>query len=331
MSLPISKSALDRLGTRLAASESVSETDREAFAVVANSYQAVLDTVTSQLEILGFQATPRVKTTGTLVDKLRRQHTRLSQVQDLAGARITVQDRAAQDAAVVGILSRYESLGQTCKVDDLRDDPSHGYRAVHVIVSIDRAPVEIQVRTELQDSWAQIVEDLGDRWGRAIRYGGEPQRPEALIRAGDSVVSRRAAMDMLVTLSESIAEYEETYRKVEEVRNSIAKFGDSLDNLSQLSAGAGIHDEDPVSEISSNLRELFFTLGETLEATPSVDTTTLMAGWREGTYSDYLAAVGRVTAATIEIAEGIRSRLRGTERQLRGMLQGVADATDEDG
>src|SRR5690349_20979771 len=158
MPLPISKTALDRLGARLAAYEPAAEADREAFAAVASFYQEVLDTVTAQLAALGFEATPRVKTTPTLVDKLRRQHTRLSQVQDLAGARFTVHDRAAQDQAVATITSKYESLGCSCKVDDLRDDPSHGYRAVHVIVSIDRVPVEIQVRTELQDSWAQIVE-----------------------------------------------------------------------------------------------------------------------------------------------------------------------------
>jgi hypothetical protein len=41
-----------------------------------------------------------------------------------------------------------------------------------VIIQADDIPVEVQIRTDLQDSSAQIVERLGDRWGRGLRYGG---------------------------------------------------------------------------------------------------------------------------------------------------------------
>ncbi|HUY50890.1 MAG TPA: RelA/SpoT domain-containing protein [Streptosporangiaceae bacterium] len=177
----MSKSALDRLGRRMAAVDQVADDDLRVFTALADTYQTVLDQVRTRLAELGFTATPRVKTTGTLVDKLKRQHTRLSQVQDLAGARFTVADRAAQDAAVQAIVADYESAGCVCKVDDLRDDPSHGYRAVHVILLVGQIPVEIQVRTEMQDAWAQLVENLGDRWGRGIRYGDDPAEPDALI------------------------------------------------------------------------------------------------------------------------------------------------------
>jgi hypothetical protein len=30
----------------------------------------------------------------------------------------------------------------------------------------------------MQDQWAQIVERLGDTWGRQIRYGGDPPNPD---------------------------------------------------------------------------------------------------------------------------------------------------------
>jgi len=39
------------------------------------------------------------------------------------------------------------------KLDDRRAKPSHGYRAVHLITKVAAKPVEIQVRTELQDGW----------------------------------------------------------------------------------------------------------------------------------------------------------------------------------
>lgn len=77
--------------------------------------------------------------------------------------------------------------GREPKVKDRRDEPSHGYRAVHVVVTVQDLPVEIQIRTERQDTWAQIVESLGDRWGRQIRYGKGPAEPDRPIMPGMSV------------------------------------------------------------------------------------------------------------------------------------------------
>jgi ppGpp synthetase/RelA/SpoT-type nucleotidyltranferase len=58
---------------------------------VAEAYQAVLDKVEEKLQGLGYQATTRVKTTGTLIDKLRRSpHLKLKSIRDVAGARIVI-------------------------------------------------------------------------------------------------------------------------------------------------------------------------------------------------------------------------------------------------
>src|ERR1035437_1163164 len=55
---------------------------------------------------------------------------------------------------------------------DRRKQPSYGYRAVHIIATVQSKPVEIQVRTELQHLWAQLSERLSDARGSAIKYGG---------------------------------------------------------------------------------------------------------------------------------------------------------------
>jgi hypothetical protein len=60
---------------------------------------------------------------------------------------------------------------------DRRATPSHGYRAVHVVVRVDDCLCEIQVRTRGQHVWAEVVERLADHWGRQIRYGGDPDDP----------------------------------------------------------------------------------------------------------------------------------------------------------
>jgi ppGpp synthetase/RelA/SpoT-type nucleotidyltranferase len=89
MALPFSGNQLKRLGDRLASPEPIADEDYAMLAQVAQAYQAILDQVEQKLQNLGYQATTRVKTTSTLVDKLRRTpHLRLNSIHDLAGARI---------------------------------------------------------------------------------------------------------------------------------------------------------------------------------------------------------------------------------------------------
>ena len=65
------------------------------------------------------------------------------------------------------------------KLVDRRERPSHGYRAVHLIVRSHGKLVEIQVRTWLQDLWAQLSEKLADEFDPAIKYGGGPEQHRA--------------------------------------------------------------------------------------------------------------------------------------------------------
>lgn len=70
-----------------------------------------------------------------------------------------------------------------------------------MIAYIETIPVEIQVRTKLEDAWAQIFESVADRWGRQMRYGDEPQNPDAAINLGGVEISRRKAVAILMSLS----------------------------------------------------------------------------------------------------------------------------------
>lgn len=55
---------------------------------------------------------------------------------------------------------------------DRRTNPSHGYRAVHVITSVSGKLIEIQVRTLLQHLWAELSEKFSDVYDQDIKYGG---------------------------------------------------------------------------------------------------------------------------------------------------------------
>jgi len=219
----------------MAAAVQPTDEDLDLFLQVARHCQDVLGGVQTQLAGLGYEGpTPRVKTTGTLVDKLRREHPmRLSQVQDLAGARVVVAGRFEQVAAVAAIINLLTSQGHRSKLSDRLARPMHGYRAMHILVCIDQVNVEIQVRTRLQDSWALVVEDLADIWGRGIRYGDEPVDATARIRVGDSTLSRSEALATLKMLSDNIFQFEENSVKLHELGGPIATAQLRFEVLSQ--------------------------------------------------------------------------------------------------
>lgn len=171
----MSRSATDALGDRLAASNPPAGSDLDLLDALLRERESalpdVLPRVRESLGGLPGEVTFRVKTAQTLLDKLRRNRTRLSTMQDIAGIRVVVPTmRSGQDLVVAKLLDLWPSS----RIEDRRSNPSHGYRAVHVIVDTAPGRVEIQVRTPLQHVWAQVTEQVADRWGRQIRYGGEP-------------------------------------------------------------------------------------------------------------------------------------------------------------
>jgi hypothetical protein len=111
----------------------------------------------------------------------------------------------------IRIVEAFADCSKPPIVKDRRETPSHGYRAVHVIVFPEDIPVEIQIRTAGQDRWAQATEGLGDSWGRGLRYGDGPDKPDSL--AGPpfapsltraQVIQRWAQMSDLVADAEQL-------------------------------------------------------------------------------------------------------------------------------
>jgi putative GTP pyrophosphokinase len=175
--LQFSKSQIDKLGERLRRPNSTEEDVRllDAFRLsFAEPYEEVVDRVTRELQL---QTTGRpAKSTSSIVDKLRRETIRLSQIQDIAGCRIIAQDIAQQNE----IVERLRNLYDQATVIDRREQPSHGYRAVHVVLNCSGKLIEVQVRTALQHRWAELSEKFSDNIDPAIKYGGGN---ESLVKA----------------------------------------------------------------------------------------------------------------------------------------------------
>jgi hypothetical protein len=204
-----------KLGKRLRDAEEVDPDDLAMLGEVLLEYDNALSLVSSTLTSIGLEATTRLKTSGTIVEKLKRQPTiDLRHIHDLAGARIvqrmTLNEQDEVASSIVAAFSGSQLL-------DRRKTPSFGYRAVHVIALIDGCHVEIQLRTHYQDTWAQTMEFFGDRWGRDIRYGGEPIDPESLDGAEEGP-TRREIIEGLKTFGDSLHALAETENSLEELR-----------------------------------------------------------------------------------------------------------------
>lgn len=168
----LTKSQINRLGDRLRKGKA-SDADLRLLDRYRLSFRTASDTVVATIRSqLRLEPTIRsIKTPTSIIDKLRREKTRLSQMQDIAGCRIVVTDLRMQDH----IVTRLQDSFDDTDIDDRRTKPSHGYRAVHVIVAVLTKSVEVQVRTALQDWWAQLSEKYSDLIDTAIKYGrGDP-------------------------------------------------------------------------------------------------------------------------------------------------------------
>jgi putative GTP pyrophosphokinase len=163
------KSQVDRLGYRLRKGN-ISDNDLRLLDSYRRSFTDAYENVVRQIRgQLGLEPTGRpAKSTTSITDKLRRESIRLSQMQDIAGCRVTVDDIHSQDEVV----ARLKDLFDESTVVDRRERPSHGYRAVHVVVEQSGKLIEVQVRTLLQHLWAELSEKLSDVVDKDIKYGG---------------------------------------------------------------------------------------------------------------------------------------------------------------
>jgi ppGpp synthetase/RelA/SpoT-type nucleotidyltranferase len=126
----------------------------------------------------GCSARP-LKTPEAIVAKLVREKARLNKIQDIAGARVVVPDRPVQDAALGAIMDSLKGLGPKVAKDTRETPDEHGYRAIHIVVTPDHPgigarPAEIQVRTRLQNMWAQVVERLDGVLQSDLKHGNGP-------------------------------------------------------------------------------------------------------------------------------------------------------------
>ena len=167
------KSQIDRLGGRLA--KDGDDSDHQAFFDFREQFRTALSQVENELRRLLPETVVvgRIKTLDSVIAKIRREHTRLTTMQDIAGCRVVFDNLEAQEETTRRVVDAFPGSHAV----DLRTSAPSGYRAVHVVVtSSGNLLVEILIRTRIQDQWAQFSEKLSDEHGIEVKYGGGPEK-----------------------------------------------------------------------------------------------------------------------------------------------------------
>lgn len=186
MATELSKNQVDRLGERLR-KDNISDDDLRLLDSYRRSFSEVYEFVAGAIrKELALEPTGRpAKSTTSISYKLRRESIRLTQIQDIAGCRLIVADIAEQESVVESLKSLFEHTA----IIDRREKPSHGYRAVHVVVKHRGKLIEIQVRTALQHLWAELSEKFSDIENPAIKYGGGDKYYQELLIDTSSIIA----------------------------------------------------------------------------------------------------------------------------------------------
>jgi len=181
----LSNTQIDKLGERLKIVEH-SEDDLRMLEEYRSSFAAAYQLALETIRGVGEFPTGRVaKTTQSISAKLRRESLRLSQMQDIVGCRIIAPDIAVQNQLVVALKSNFPLH----TLFDRREKSSYGYRAVHLVVQVLGFPVEIQVRTTLQQTWAELCEKAADLINPEIKYGGGPATWKRILEISSNAIS----------------------------------------------------------------------------------------------------------------------------------------------
>ena len=116
----MTKSQINKLGEQLRRANELHPDALSQLQQFRYSYDEPMFRAQTLLGAEGLEATSRLKTTNTIIEKLRRERTRLAEMQDIAGLRIVSKmDLTGQD----NLVNRIVNIFPNTKVKDSGKDP----------------------------------------------------------------------------------------------------------------------------------------------------------------------------------------------------------------
>jgi ppGpp synthetase/RelA/SpoT-type nucleotidyltranferase len=227
--MALSKTKIDRAGEAIARENYRSDDEwielDDLFTEFRKQHLQPLSQTTIELQhFLGdldtrYYIAQRLKRRPQIIRKLRRLSVRLSQLQDIGGARIIVPKNADVDRVFRHISEQIAKKGQfeISRVTDYRESGRDrtGYRALHLILSRGAVALELQIRSRIQHYWAESIErtsviygyhlkeEEGDR--RILRYFRALSDAFSWLEAGgEAALDTRLEIDSLRETCEGI-------------------------------------------------------------------------------------------------------------------------------
>ena len=93
------------------------------------------------------------------------------------------------------VFDRIREAWEVMRERDYQTNPRDGYRALHIVVRVQGRAVEVQVRTELEDLWANASEALAKNIDPEIKYGGGPAGVRGLLDRAAATCGRMDSLE----------------------------------------------------------------------------------------------------------------------------------------
>lgn len=141
-----------------------------------STYQAPLTTATRRLKYLCARnvsgdpvVSQRLKRMPTIVDKLDRYpKMSLARMEDIGGCRAVVPELDDVFKISDEIQAGWPVVREP--KDYIKTPKQYGYRAVHLVVEINKQRIEIQLRTIGQQQWADAAERIGSETNQGLKF-----------------------------------------------------------------------------------------------------------------------------------------------------------------
>ncbi|PXY34988.1 hypothetical protein BAY59_05810 [Prauserella coralliicola] len=118
--------------------------------------------------------TQRLKRFESIVAKLVREKPRLGEMEDIAGCRAVLPNLTSVNQVYQQLDEKARRL-EIVTVRDYNDSPhTGGYRALHLWCRRDNFKVEVQLRTERQQQWAEFIEEWDSNLGIDLKHENAP-------------------------------------------------------------------------------------------------------------------------------------------------------------
>ena len=179
----ISKSAIDKAGNLLAKEKFQTYEEWESSDAIFDEFrQAHLQPLTSTTIALqnwfradnaSYIIVQRLKRKPQILRKLKRLNTRLTQLQDIGGLRVIVDQNSDVDKLIEYITNKLKQQTSIVvkRIVDYREKgrDDSGYRAAHIIMARDGVFLELQIRSRIQHYWAELIERTSVIYGYVIK------------------------------------------------------------------------------------------------------------------------------------------------------------------